>query len=297
MAVLGFEETLEGKALSGVVRESLEYERTFTVQVDDLATPLMTIATAPGVRLGDKHPENSAVYCKSFNVRHAGGSSTLYVVSFKYEIYREEAATYSNIPENKWSGGSSVTSTPTLTDRLGRPIVNSAGSMIADVQRDEGECTLTLVRCYASTAFSTMAQALANFTNTINNATWASGAAGTWKCQGGKWQKQVETDSAGAGSVYYECTWEFAYRPTGWNVKLLDVGTAEKINTTTGLPSKTGTGIAAILGDDSKPITEPVALDAGIAYKGAIDGINWPKIIEVDTYQPRDFTASFGTPG
>ena len=300
MAVVGSEELNSGRQMSGVIRESLSYDRVFLVQTTDLKTPLLTIALAPGVKLGDAHPENAACYCKSFDVSHAGGAQTLYQVTFKYEIYKEGeplgTTPFSQLPPNKWSGGSSITQVPTLTDRLGKVITNSAGTVIPDLQRDNGEFTLTLVRCYAEAAFSTMSQAIVNLTNTVNNATWVNGAAGTWKCQGAKWQKQVETDDAGARFAYYECTWEFAYRAAGWNLQPLDVGFVQKVDKATGLPSKTGTGKADILGEDGKSVKEPRALDAGIEYTGTIDGVNWPKVIVVDTYQQRDFATSFGTP-
>ena len=298
MAVIGVQETYESRSLSGALRESLKYERSFVVQVDTLATPLLDIALAPGVKLGDFHPESNYCICQSYNVTHRGGAALLYNVRFSYDIFKDDGAatpTFSQLPAPKWTGGTALTQQGVFLDRTGKKIVNSAGAVLPDVEMDVAEATLTLVRCYPSTGFTTMQQAIANLTNTVNNGTWAGGAAKTWKCQGAKWQRMVEGDQDGKQFVYYETTWEFAYRGITWELRPLDIGLAQKVDNN-GAPSKTGTKRAAIIGEDGKPIKEPAPLDGGIEYTGAVDGVTWPKVLAYDLYVERDFTTSFGTP-
>lgn len=300
MAVIGAKETYESRSLNAALRESLKYERSFVVQVDSLTTPLLEIALAPGVKLGDFHPESSFCICQSYNVTHRGGAAMLYNVRFTYDIFKDDegvsdAPTFSQLPAPKWSGGSSLTQQGVFLDRTDKKIVNSAGAVLDDVEMDVAEATLTLVRCYPSNGFATMQQAIANLTNTVNKDPWASGAAKTWKCQGAKWQKQVEGDQDGKHFVYYETTWDFAYRSITWELRPLDVGLSQKVDIN-GVPSKTGTGRAAILGEDGKPIKEPAPLDQGVEYTGVVDGVTWPKVLTYDLYVEKDFTASFGVP-
>lgn len=298
MAVTGVEETFESRSLSGSMRESLKYERSFVVQVDSMTTPLLDIALAPGVKIGDFHPESNFCICQSYNVSHRGGAALLYNVRFSYDIFKDDGSpspTYSQLPAPKWTGGTALTQQGVFLDRAGKRIVNSAGAVLSEIEMDVAEATLTLVRCYPSTAFATISQAIANLTNTVNNAAWAGGAAKTWKCQGARWQLMVESDSDGKQFVYYETTWEFAYRGITWELRPLDVGMTQKVDAN-GVPSKTGTRRAAILGEDGKPVKEPAPLDQGIEYVGAVDGVTWPKVLTYDLYVERDFTASFGTP-
>lgn len=306
MAVTGVQETYESRSLSGALRESLKYERSFVVEVDSLTTPLLEIAKAPGVRLGHFHPECNYCICQSYSVSHRGGAALMYNVKFSYDIFKDDPTEpdddpkYEQIPAPVWSGGSSVTTVPTFVDRAGKRITNSAGTVIPDLERDQAETTLSLVRCYPGTAMATVLQALANLTNTINNAAWSGGAAKTWKCQGGRWQRKIEGDDEGARLVYFEVTWDFLYRGETWTIKPLDVGFEQKVyfSGPTGewLPSKTGTKRMAINGEDGKPVREPAPLDDGIQYTGVIDGVTWPKVLSFDAYVERDFAASFGSP-
>jgi hypothetical protein len=295
MAVTAHQETFEGRTLSGALRESLKYQRSFAVEVDSPNTPLLDIAKAPGVKLGDPHPENALCVAQNFSVSHRGGAALLYSVRFNYDVYRQGQKTYSKLPAPVWSGGSTVTQVGLSFDRTGKRITNSAGTPLPDQTQDIGEATLTLERCYPDTGFATMQQAIANLTNTINNATWAGGAAKTWKCQGASWEKVVEPDEDGAESVYYRATFTFAYQALTWVKQLLDIGTQQLVDAN-GQPSKTGTERAAIAGADNKPVREPVPLDDGIAYTGAPNAGVWPKTLAFDIYVERDFTTSFGTP-
>lgn len=287
MAVTSFVEHIG--TFSGEHRSGVSYDRSFTVRVSTPDTPLLEIAQAPGVRLGDHHPADAWVICKSFDVKPRGGAELLFSVSFKYsppELKDDNNTNTNSLPVDVWSGGTAIQETGVYRDRQGRVMVNSAGTVFPDITKDTAEYTLTLTRCYAESAFSNMGNDIVTYTNAVNSDTWASGTARQWKCQGARWTKKIEADKTGARVAYYETSWEFAWR-SSWQFIAIDRGFMEL----------KGGVQQAIIGSDGKPVKEPMPLTAaGAAYFGTVDGLTYPKTKTFDLYTELAFGTKFGAP-
>jgi hypothetical protein len=285
MAVVGTVEHIG--TFSGEHRSGVTYDRSFTVRVSTPDTPLLEIAQAPGVRLGDHHPADAWVICKSFDVKPRGGAELLFTVSFKYappELADDGGA--AALPADVWSGGTSIQNVGVYRDRDNKVMVNSAGTVFPDITKDQSEYQLSLTRCYAEAAFAAMGADIITYTNAINSDAWAGGTARQWKCQGAKWSKKVEADRSGARLAYYEATWEFAWR-SSWQFIAIDRGYMELRD-----------GVQkAIIGQDGKPVKEQVPLEpSGLAYFGSVDGVTYPKTKTFDLYKELSFVAKFGAP-
>ncbi len=103
----------------------------------------------------------------------------------------------------------------------------------------------------------------------------------------------------GETNVYWEITWEFAYRADKWTLKPWDIGFAQLVNED-GEPTQAGSLRAQIKGQDGKPVRQPVALAGGVAKPAGErpDICNAPN--GFDVYHEKDFTTPFGelfTPG
>ena len=100
-----------------------------------------------------------------------------------------------------------------------------------------------------------------------------------------------KTENAGGTTlVYWEVSFEFAYRADTWFLKPLDIGYSQKVDGE-GNPTASGQYVAAILGQDKKPIKEPASLGGGVAVDAGTPG--FPKVInDGDGANPYD-SASF----
>ena len=247
MAIVQTYEIAEGRGVSGTARESLQYTRAFAIKVDNPATPMDEIAQAPGILLGSPHPDDPSVFATSFDCS-VSDDLLLYTLNVTYQAPTLiDASTdgpgsggggggtgggydYAVVPADTWSGSSSVAAVPISTDINGAAINNTAGIPIPDLQADWAFSSLSLTRSFATAAEA--GTALTTYTNTINNGAWAGTPAGTWKCQGGSWQKQTQS-SGGVNLTYYSAMFNFAYDARGWKLQQVMIGTME--STFTGL--------------------------------------------------------------
>ena len=285
------------RSLSGKVQETDAYTRSFLVKAGSLSDSLIAISNAPGIALKDPHPENPAIVAMEYDVKCVDDSGLLFQVDFKYyakppDLQEDDGGLPPPGPiegfgkKPTWSAGSSVSAQPINRDRDGKKIVNSAGDWLEDVQADQAEFRLG-VTLYAFNA-ADWAGTARSHTNAINSDAWNGGAIGTWKCQG--CSAQLVTESLnGTSFTLWEINWEFAYRATGWKLKLLDVGMNEKCDSE-GVPSQSGDKKKAIRGPDGKPISAPVALSGGVANPGAEE----PPDVEYDVYPEQAFGPVFG---
>jgi hypothetical protein len=285
MAVVSQAESIDDRSVSGKFRETMTYGRSFIVRIDDPNTPLPDIAQAPGVQFGDPHPDDPTVYAMEFDCKPRGDSLLLYSVTVKYYT---PATPQGDSPDNSeppggggggpglpgdiWTGGTSVTSGPCWLDNTGEPITNSAGVALPDLTMDIAEFTVSLTRCYTGLSFIGI---LAEKTNKVNADPFLGMPKHTWKCQGGRFSKKIE-NASGVTFVYWEVTFEFAYRADTWFLKPLDIGYAQKVDDE-GRPSQAGQKNAAILGQDKKPVKEPQSLEGGVAIPNGTPG--YPKVI------------------
>jgi hypothetical protein len=264
-------EKIGGLQSTRKLNDSNTYEREWFVQFDQAATTLTQVESAVGVGLGDGYPGDPTAVALSISVQGSDDIGLTWTVRISYGPQPVDSG--GNEPPGNgegnepilkqpiWSAGSSVTSGPVTTEFINdntttQTICNSAGDPLEGLEAEQAEFRLTLTTYFLShTGWMSTA---VDYTNAVNSDTWHGKAAGTWKCQGCSAQLQ----SASWG-VYWEVTWEFAYRDT-WNLLPWDIGFAERCGED-GVASSTGTKRKAILGQDKKPVKGPVALANGVA--------------------------------
>ena len=185
-----------------------------------------------------------------------------------------------------WSGSSSVTTGPCLYDKDDEAILNSAGDPLEGMEMEMADAKLSVTN-YATTHTNWMTAA-ATYTNTCNTGNWNGGAIDCWKCQGCSATLATENVD-GTTYVFWELTWEFAYRAKSWRLQPWDIGFAEKCDSE-GVASAGGTSRKAIKGADGKATARPVALVAGVAKPAGSP----PDPLSFVIYQRNDFSAAFG---
>lgn len=303
--------------------------RAFLVRVDDPTTPLSQIRAAPGINLGDVHPDEADLSCESIDVSAEDDSGLLYAVTFKYAPVEPEeeddgdgeggsGSGDEDEPNNLgWSGSSSVSSEPTFTDVNGDTMTNSAGDPLEDLEAERAQFHLSLTMEYprhdGPNGWVTHAR---KYTNTVNSDVWNGGVEGQWKCQGSSAKLNSARRGEGGALVYFwEVTWDFAFRADFWALRPWDIGFNELVDEdgepyespgiSTGDEGGSGSGgggcegVAgrrSILGQDGKPVRQPVALQNGKA-KPACER---PNALYFEVYTKEEFSPVFGevfTPG
>ena len=296
MAVVESYEIAEGRGVSGSARDSLKYTRSFAVKVNSPDTPMDEIAQHPNIKFGDQHPDDKSVFATSFDCS-VSDDLLLYRLNVTYQAPNVADASsdgpgskpdksgsydYAAVPADTWSGSSSVAAVPISTDKYGEAIVNTANTPIPDLQADKAYASLSLTRSYATAAEA--ATALTTYTNKINSDAWAGTDAGTWKCQGGSWQKQTQS-SGGVNLTYYSATFNFAYDEDGWKLDQVMIGTRNAAGKT--ITEK------MVGGEEDEPISEPVGLDA---TGNPVKPPDKPFVASFDVYASTAFTPIFGVP-
>ena len=284
--------------MSGAARDSVQYTRSFAIKINAANTPMDDIANHPGIKFGDPHPDDPSVFATSFDCS-VSDDLLLYRLNVTYQAPTLIDASssgppgnpdgtpntnydYSAVPADTWSGSSSVAAVPISTDKNGVAIVNTANTPIPDLQADKAYASLSLTRSYTTAALA--ATALTTYTNKINSDAWAGTAAGTWKCQGGSWQKQTQS-SGGANLTYYSATFNFAYDADGWKLEQVMIGTRNAAGKT--ITEK------MVGGEKEIPISEPVGLDA---TGFPVTPPTKPAVVSFDVYASTAFTPIFGVP-
>lgn len=292
MTILWARESIKDRTISGKNKEGSVYRRSFFVRTDSPTESQADIVNECGVEFGDAHPDDPACVLNSFDCKPADDVGLLYLVSFEYgkptledqqENQNPGAGGPNLIPT--WSGSSSVTTGPVFKTWDGNMILNSAGDPLEGLEMEKAEFRLTLTQYYASHTWRGDA---AFYTNRTNDAAWNGGDAGTWKCQGCSARLNMD-NSGGAVLVYWEVTWEFAYRDGGWDLRPWDVGFAERVDAQ-GNPSSQGVKRKNIVGQDGKPVRQPVGLCGGVAV-----AVGQPPCeLFFMVYKRADFAAKFG---
>ena len=300
MAIVQTFEIAEGRSVSGTARESFQYQRSFAIKIDDPATPMDDIAQAPGILLGSPHPDDPSVFATSFDCS-VSDDLLLYTLNVTYQAPPLIDASSDGpgtdgggggggydlavVPADTWSGSSSVAAVPIGVDKDGEAIVNTANTPIPDLQAEKAYASLSLTRSFGTALDA--ADALVQYTNTINSLGWAGTPARTWKCQGGSWQKQTQS-SGGVNLTYYSATFNFAYDSAEWKLQQVMIGTRDS----------NGNNITEDMvgGSSSDPITEPVGLNfLGLPVDSSSTPPEKPYTETFYVYQEKDFSY-FGDP-
>lgn len=311
MAVTAWNESVAARSLSVDVGNGYEFSRSFTVQIDDPNTPLLEIVNATGIGLWAAHPEDVFSRAHKFDVKPRGSSLLLYEVTVHYKKPEEKneerqeqkhgdppkpEEAPAQMPKPMWSGGTTSTTEPFTIDANGDPVSNSAGVPFPDAEKKVPAPTLTYTKCFPT--YKAMNVAVKQIVGKVNDAAWADGEEGEWLCESSKWSWKSEGQGNHA-LRYVECSLEFAFKEGGWAQKLLDVGYQQRVDSD-GVPSTRGTELAPILGQDGKPVKEPVGLEDGIAMNPPPNPARPPKIINggkgAVPYKSADFVDVVGRP-
>jgi hypothetical protein len=261
------------------------------VRVDSPTTSRVLISQAPGVRFGDGYPDFPSHKAMEFDLTEESGDGMVWGITVRYYIPPVEntPSPDTGLPKDCWAATGATTTIPLYKDKDGALIVNSAKDPIEGAEREASDFSLTLTKAYTDLTWSSIAVAQSN---TVNSSSWNSSASRTWKVAFRSANKKELTVSGSTDQTkpYWEVTWEFNYRAESWDFKPWDVGFNQLV-TSDGTPSASGTGRAAILGADKKPVKSPVALSSGVAKSAG----SAPDALTFRLYQETDFSV-FGTP-
>ena len=293
MAVLWSRETNRDAGYNAS-NDSTTATRSWLVKAD-LGTDAATVAAAAGVSIGDAYPGGGDLEASRIRARASDPSGMLWTVSVEYSKTDPEDEGGDDgedggggVPGKPriWGGSSSVTTVPIYQDRNGDTITNSAGDPLEGLEAEAAEERLTLTEYYLDhTGWMGRAK---SYTNSINSGQWNGGPAGTWKCQGCSKKLNIENNDGGT-MIYWEVTWEFAWRADGWQPKPWDIGFHELVDED-GNPDAYGGFRGVIKTASGTGTRQPVALQDGVAKAPGEP----PNIINVDYYSELDFGAAFG---
>lgn len=299
MGIVYTRESAKDRGCSGKEKDGTTYSRSFIVRTDSPSESLDSIVNSCGVSFGDPHPDNGSSACDSYDCKVADDVGLLYVVTFNYAKAQPGDEDDEDKPGGmdgkipSWGASSSVTSGPVWKDVNGDMILNSAGDPLEGLEKEQAEFRLTLTQYFQT--HTGWLQTARQFTNTTNNGQWNGGDVGHWKCQGCSAKLNVE-NNAGVTLVYWEVNWEFAYREGGWDLKPWDLGFAQLVNAQ-GEPEPYGSQRKNIVGQDGKPVRQPVGLNcAGVAVQAGQP----PCELFFQVYERKNFGGQFGelyTPG
>lgn len=317
MAVVYVREVYKGVGLrvSGV-GDSTEasVNRKFLVRVDSFSTSGAAICAAPGITSGDEHPALRGWIAKEFSVDCEDGAGLMWGVNILYKAGGKKLKPDTKLPEDSWTaqnGNELVPASGYYPNPANvadwRPIINSAGSPIEGLKREESEFSWKLVKCFETAAqLFTVSHATSN---TTNASAWGGYGPRTWKCdfrsatpkkaERPKRTNPGDTSNENAGAdgemetvEYWEGVFEFRLRQRGWELRPWDMGFMQKVNGQM-KPDPNGTGLAAIRGRDGKPVKEPWKLDGhGVAADISAN----PVALQFPIYATSDFAAKFGQP-
>jgi hypothetical protein len=286
MSVLSFREVI-GRTLSHRFGEPPSAERKFVLTLDNTAPTVSEVANAIGIFHGSPHPEYPFMIMTDAQVAEGSPSPFHAEVTYRYEVLNPDERDPNPLARpDVWSfstGGAAVPALFYYDGATQKPLVNSAFDYFEGLTTEEGECRATI---NANRANFPLATAVA-VTNTVNSGTYLGAPAHHWKCVGISGQQQTEVVND-VEINYWAITTELAYRQTGWNLQLPDVG----YNYLEGGEKKR----AYVIDPDTNEkvaAVNPVALNSDGTLKAAGQ---LPDILDRRVNREVDFSSYFGTP-
>jgi hypothetical protein len=224
MSIINFREVLP-RTFSHKFGESPTAELKFVVTVTEPVAHQLLLNTV-GILHGSTHPEFSYLLCTEGSVTETDRQHA--EITYRYEVPQVGSAGFSPSPlarKDVWSFSTGGVAVPALTFYYGsgnekiRSLVNTAGDFFEGAMTEEAE-----LRCSISGNRPTFPLGIATaVTNRVNSDGFLGAAAHQWKCQGISGQQQVEVVN-GMEITYWSVTAELAYRASGWNLLLPNVG-------------------------------------------------------------------------
>jgi hypothetical protein len=286
MSVLSFREVI-GRTLSHRFGEPPNAERKFVLTLDNTAPTVAEVANAIGIFHGSPHPEYPFMIMTDAQVAEGSPSPFHAEVTYRYEVLNPDERDPNPLARpDIWSfstGGAAVPALFYYDGATQKPLVNSAKDYFEGLTTEEGECRATI---NANRANFPLATAVA-VTNTVNSGSYLGASAHHWKCIGISGQQQTEVVND-VEINYWAITTELAYRQTGWNLQLPDVG----YNYLEGGEKKR----AYVIDPDTNEkvaAVNPVALNSDGTLKAANQ---LPDILDRRVNREVDFSSYFGTP-
>jgi hypothetical protein len=222
MAILGYREVLP-RTFSHRFGESPSAERKYVVTVDAPEAHQTLISTA-GIVHGSAHPEFPYLLMLDASITETDRHHA--EITYRYEVPKQED--FSPNPLGRadvWSFSTGGAAVPALVyyDGTGngnrKALINSAGDFFEGAMTEEAELRATIAGNRATFPLATAAAV----TNCVNSDAYLGAAAHQWKCQGIAAQQQTEVVD-GAEIRYWSVTVELAFRQSGWNLLLPNVG-------------------------------------------------------------------------
>jgi len=291
MGVVGTPER-QPSGFSGKYGESLRVPEKWRIRVTSPATPKMTIlasAAAAGLGYGTPHWEFPALKAMEFDLQPESDGQVWWLTVQFYIPPPGKVMKANGLPEDVWERNGGATTVPAFTDASGATITNSAKDPLEGLEKEREETSWSLTKYYATEA--ALNADIAAAAGKVNSGVWDGKAAKTYKCyfKGSKKQSisKFDGDDDGGKLDFIESRWEFRYDPGTWKAMPWDVGFMELV----------GSERKAILGNDGKPVKQPVALNSNGTKKSPGQA---PSVINngagVDLYPSANFGAIFGTP-
>lgn len=219
MAFVSKKELHRGR--SGTIAEKgvITYKRKWIIQRDTSADTLFIVLSTSGLPLVyEVYPEDTRALCTNIEATPTGDETgTLW----------EAEATYSTQFDNQqqsnpilrpplYSCQSQQYTRPVARDTDGTPIMNLAGDYYdPPPEMDDARGTIIVSKNQSSLPLAQM-----NYVNAINSDQFFNNGPGTWKLNAIS-SGNIQTEG---GTTFYTVTYEFAYRPEGWQPRLLEIG-------------------------------------------------------------------------
>ena len=275
--------------------ESMRVQEKWRIRVDSPQTNRTDIVAGVtatiGITWGSAHSEFPALKALEFDLAPATDDAMLWMltVSFYVPPPGKEVQQQNGIPADVWERNGGATTVPAFTDEDGDTITNSAKDPLEGLEKEREETSWSLTKYYEDQ--QSLDADIEAAAGAVNDAAWAGGDAKCWKCyfKGAKKQSISKLDGQDDGGLleFIESRWEFRLDPGTWKAMPWDVGFMELV----------GSERKAILGNDGKPVKQPVALSSNGTKKSPGQA---PSVINngagVDLYPTADFGNIFGTP-
>lgn len=294
MAVVSYQQILDGANVNGKFGESLVATERWQIRTDSPNTTRLAILQAlasGGIVWGAAHPDFAALKALEFDLASEGREGMRWLMTVKYYIPPEgkKPPATGQIPADVWELSASTVTVPAFEDTSGVTLCNAAGDPLEGLEGERHEWGWTLRKSYTTQA--SFDSAMTTYAGALNSATWAGGAAKTWKCyfRGAKKVSITKLDGAADGATqdYIEANWEFKYNAKTWKLMPWDVGFMELVSGSR----------KAILDSQGRPVKQPVALNTNGTKRS--DGSK-PLIANggagFDVYLTADFSTGFGSP-
>ncbi len=294
MAWVTYDRVLRGTGVQGKYGESWTATRRWTIRVD---SPLTTeaeiiagVTATMGITFGSAHPAFAALKAMEFECAPETDDGMRWALTIRYYVPPPEKTIQANgIPADFWERSGGTTSVPAFRDSSDVMITNAAGEPIEGLEKEREESSWTLTKYYTTDALLTAD--ITGYAGRVNSAEWAGGAAKTWKAyfKGAKKTSISRLDGQqDSGTLdFIEGRWEFRYDPGTWKAMPWDVGFMELVSGQR----------KVILGNDQKPVKQPVALNSNGTKRTPGQA---PSVIRggagADLYLTANFTTGFGTP-